>query len=78
VYPYMNEDAMFERLEFLQREIESSRLMAQGARRWWRLLGNLGARAWLLGGLAMRRPPRRRPAPTHHAYSEESAASDVA
>jgi hypothetical protein len=30
MYPNMNEDAMFERLETLRREIESSRLMAQG------------------------------------------------
>jgi hypothetical protein len=87
MYPYVNEDAMFERLESLHLEIESTRLMAQGVRNWWRVLGNLGARAWLLGGLAMRRPPRRQPAPTHHNYSgmspararrEETRASDVA
>jgi hypothetical protein len=87
MYPYMNEDAMFERLESLHREIESSRLMAHGLAGWGRLLRNLGARAWLLGGLAMRRPPRHHPAPTHHVYSdlrparalhEDTAASDVA
>jgi hypothetical protein len=77
MYPYMNEDAMFERLETLRRELESSRLMAQGVPGWGKLLRNLGARAWWLGGLAMRRAPRRRPAPTHHAY-EDTTASDVA
>ena len=75
--PYLNEDAMFERLESLHREIESSRLMAQGLSRWGRLLRNLGARAWVLGGLAMRRPPRRRPMPTHHAL-EDATSSDAA
>jgi hypothetical protein len=77
MYPYMNEDAMFERLETLRREIESSRLMAQGVPGWGKVLRNLGARAWWLGGLAMRRPPRRRHAPAHHAI-EETAASDAA
>ena len=77
MYPYMNEDAMFERLESLRREIESSRLMGQGLHGWAKLFRNLGARAWVLGGLAMRRPPRRRPMPTHHAL-EDVTSSDVA
>jgi hypothetical protein len=77
MYPYMNEDAMFDRLESLHRELESSRLMAKDVRSWWRLLGNLGARAWLLSGLAMRRAPRYRPVPSHHA-GEDVAVSDVA
>jgi hypothetical protein len=77
MYPYMNEDAMFERLESLHREIEGSRLMARDVRGWWKRLGNLGARAWLLGGLAMRRAPRHRAAPSHHA-SEDVTASNVA
>jgi hypothetical protein len=75
--PYLNEGAMFERLESLRREIESSRLMAQGLRGWAKLFRNLGARAWWLGGLAMRRPPRRRLVPNHHA-SEETTASHAA
>jgi len=77
MYPDLNEDAVFERLESLHRELDSSRLMAQGLWGWARLLGNLGARAWLLGGLAMRRAPRRRRVPTHHAF-EETRARDLA
>jgi hypothetical protein len=77
MYPYMNEDAAFERVKDLQREAENSRLMAGSLPGAWSLLRNLAARAWWLGGLAMRRPPRRRPTPAHHAY-EETAASDVA
>jgi hypothetical protein len=77
MYPYMNEEAMFERLESLHREIEDSRLMARDVRGWWKRLGNLGARAWLLGGLAMRRAPRYRPVPSHHA-SEDVNASNAA
>ena len=33
MYPYMNEDAMFERLKDLQREAENSRLMTRSAPR---------------------------------------------
>ena len=77
MYPYMNEDAMFDRLESLHRELESSRLMAGDVRGWWGRLANLGARAWLLSGLAMRRAPRYRPVPSHHA-SEDAASSDAA
>jgi hypothetical protein len=73
MYPYVNEDAMFERLESLRRELESSRLRAEGLRGWGRLVRHVGARAWLLGGLAMRRPPRRRTVPTHHGYDETRA-----
>ena len=77
MHPNLNEDAMFERLEFLRREVESSRLTAQGLRGWGKLLRNVGARAWVLSGLAMRRPPRRRPVPTPHGY-EKPTASDAA
>jgi hypothetical protein len=77
MYPFLDDDATFGRLESLHREIESSRLMAQGLPRWGKLIRNLGARAWWLGGLAMRRPPRRRPIAAHHA-SEEATASDAA
>jgi hypothetical protein len=58
---YLNEDAAFERLKDLQREMENSRLMAGSVLDLGSRLRNLAARAWWLGGLAMRRPPRRRP-----------------
>lgn len=77
MYPYTNEDVAFERLKDLQREIENSRLVA-GSLIW---LGSfvriLAARAWWLTGLAMGRPPRRRPGQVRHAF-EEQAASDAA
>jgi hypothetical protein len=59
--PYMNEDAAFERLKDLQREMENSRQMAGSLLDLGSRLRNLMARAWWLSGLAMRRPPRRRP-----------------
>jgi hypothetical protein len=62
VYPFMNEDVAFERLKDLQREMENSRLTASGLAGFGPLVRNLSARAWWLAGLAMRRPPRRRPA----------------
>jgi hypothetical protein len=59
MYPYMNEDAAWQRVQDLQREIENSRLMAAGrpgaARE---LLRHLAARAWYLGRLAALRPAR--------------------
>jgi len=61
MYPYMNEDAAFERLKDLQREMENSRLIAGSTPSLGRLLRNLAERAWWIGGLAMQRPPRRRP-----------------
>jgi hypothetical protein len=78
MYPYMNEDAAFERLKDLQREMEISRVLAGQWPTLGRLARNLGARAWWLGGLAMRRPPRRSPAPAHHAIEESAPASDAA
>jgi hypothetical protein len=75
MFPYMHEDAMFDRLETLQRELESSRVMAQGLPGWGRVLRNLGARAWVLGGLAMRRAPRRRPVASHHAAEDVSSSN---
>lgn len=60
MYPYMNEDAAWQRLQDLQREVENSRLMGDGARV---LLKRFGVRAWHLAGLAMQRPPRRKPRP---------------
>lgn len=73
MYPYMNEDVAFERLKDLQREMENSRLTASslGA------FGNLSARAWWLGGLALRRAPRRRPVLAPDARQTD-AASDAA
>jgi hypothetical protein len=61
MYPYMNEDAAFERLKDLQREMENSRLIAGSTPSLGRVLRNVVERAWWLGGLAMRRAPRRRP-----------------
>jgi hypothetical protein len=60
MHRYTNEDAAFERLKDLQREMENSRLMAGWVKGLDRRLWNLAARAWWLSGLAMRRPPRRR------------------
>lgn len=77
MYPYVNEDVAFERLRDLQREMENSRLAAGSLVRFGSLVRNLSARAWWLGGLAFRRPPRRRPSLAPAGYEEESA-SEVA
>ena len=61
MYPYMNEDAAFERLKDLQREMENNRLIAVSVPSLGSALRNLAARAWWIGGLAIGRPPRRRP-----------------
>jgi hypothetical protein len=61
MYPYMNEDAAFERLKDLQREMENSRLIAGTAPGLGSVLRTLAERAWWLAGLAMRRPPRPNP-----------------
>jgi hypothetical protein len=61
MYPYMNEDVAFERLKDLQREVENSRMAAGSLAGLGASVRNLLARAWWLGGLAMRRAPRRRP-----------------
>jgi hypothetical protein len=60
MYPYMNEDAAFERLKDIQREMENSRILAYGTSRAFGLTVLLAKRAWVLAGLAMRRAPRRR------------------
>ena len=62
MYPFMNEDVAFERLKDLQREMENSRLTANGLAGFGSLVRSVSARAWWLAGLAMRRPPRRHPA----------------
>ena len=59
MYPYMNEDAAFERLKDMQREMENARLWAAGSRNMLLQARRLGERAWILAGLAMRRAPRR-------------------
>ncbi len=65
MYPYMNEDAAWQRLQDIQREMETSRLMAAGQpHAIIETLKRLAARVWLLGGLASMRPPRRRSALT--------------
>jgi hypothetical protein len=77
MYQYTNEDVAFERLKDLQREMENSRVAASSLAGLGRLMRNLAARAWWLGGLAMRRAPRRRPGLVQIDY-EDTAASDLA
>ena len=59
---YVDEDVMWQRLKDLQREAENRRLIRDekglGATRTRDMVRHLAARAWLLAGLAMRRPPR--------------------
>lgn len=72
--PYANEDAAWQRLQDVQREMENSRLLAEaGLPALWRLARLLGTRAWWRAGLAMRRPPRRNPA-----VVDKSAVRDAA
>ena len=62
MHPFINEDAAWQRLQDIQREMENRRLMAAGRRHITvAMLRQLAARAWLLAGLAAARPPRRRP-----------------
>jgi len=73
--PYVNEDAMWQRLKDLQREAENRRLMrTENGTTAWDMVKTLAARAWLLAGLAMQRPPRR----TWTDAGREDAASRVA
>jgi hypothetical protein len=61
MYPYMNEDVAWQRLQDIQRELENRRLMAAGQpSATFATLSQLAARVWLLAGLAAMRPPRRR------------------
>ena len=75
VHPYMNEDVMFERLKDLQRELENRHLAAGTLPGFGGLVRNLSARAWHLAGLAMRRPPRRRPVRSQIARDEDAASN---
>lgn len=76
--PYTNEDVMWQRLKDIQREVENRRLVGpRSMPSAWDLIQLLGRRAWLIAGLAMRRPPRR--APSFRVVNEErDSASDVA
>jgi hypothetical protein len=56
---YTNEDAAWQRLQDLQREMENSRLIANRPQAVVGTLRKLAERAWLLAGLAAARPPRR-------------------
>jgi len=60
MYSYTNEDAAWDRLKDMQREMENSRLWADRSGNLLATLARLAERAWILGGLAMRRAPRRR------------------
>jgi len=72
---YADEDVMWQRLKDLQREAENRRLIRAENRTPARHPVRLFlARAWLLAGLAMRRPPRR----TWTGASQSDAASRVA
>ena len=75
MHPYMNEDVMFERLKDLQREMENRHLAPGTLAGFGGLVRNLSARAWHVAGLAMRRPPRRRPVRVHTARDEDAASN---
>ena len=60
MYNYGNEDAAWNRLLDIQREMENSKLWATESSNLLKLASRLAERAWILGGLAMRRAPRRR------------------
>jgi hypothetical protein len=60
MYNYANEDAAWDRLIDMQREMENSRLWAGRSGSLVTTLARLAERVWILGGLAMRRAPRRR------------------
>jgi len=60
--PFMKDDAAWQRLQDTQREIENSRLMAEGQpEATLQLLRRLAVRAWHLAELAGTRPPRYAP-----------------
>ena len=60
MYGYGNEDAAWQRLIDMQREMENSRIWATDSSNLIKLASRLAERLWILGGLAMRRAPRRR------------------
>jgi hypothetical protein len=61
MYDYRYEDVAWQRLKDLQREMENRRLMAEGIKQSLASVRLLAQRAWLLAGLATRRPPRANP-----------------
>ncbi len=61
MHPYRNEDAAWQRLVDMQREMENSRLWASRGETLAGLGVALARRAWILAGLAMRRAPRYHP-----------------
>jgi hypothetical protein len=60
MHRYGNEDAAWDRLVDMQREMENSLLWADRSGHLLTTLARLAERVWILGGLAMRRAPRRR------------------
>jgi hypothetical protein len=60
MYSNGHEDAAWDRLIDMQREMENSRLWADRSGNLLTALARLTGRAWTLAGLAMRRAPRRR------------------
>ena len=72
--PYVNEDVMWQRLKDIQREAENRRLVGSSPTA-LEVAWMLGRRAWLIAGLAVRRPPRRSPVVDS---DERRAVSDVA
>ena len=75
---HYREEIAWQRLQDLQREMENSRRMAASLRRTLVAAWLLAQRAWLLAGLATRRPPRRRPAAIEQEIEVVEAAPDAA
>lgn len=77
MYTSMNEDAAFERLKDMQREVENSRLMAASLLGIGTLARRLGAGAWRAVALTVRRAAVRRAIVADHA-GDDAAARDAA
>ena len=58
--PYANEDMAWQRMKDMQLEAENRRLTGQ-TQPLLTAVRRVGARMWHLAGVAMQRPPRRRP-----------------
>jgi hypothetical protein len=58
--PYANEDMAWQRLKDMQAEVENRRL-ASGQEPFTAATRRFAVRVWHIAGLAMQRPPRRRP-----------------
>ena len=59
MYPFMNEDAAWHRIQDLQREMENSRLMSRNPQAAGDALARFAGRVRLLVGRAANRLPRR-------------------